>query len=268
METIIFDGKKIANQKLKELKERVSKIKLKGKLVSIIAGKNERNLVYAKLKKEAAQKIGLAIEIKDLGEKTSYKEIKELIQNLNENKDVAGIMLQLPLSDSLKSKTFMLIHLIQPEKDLDGMRDDSCYLAPVIKGVMEIVKISGLKSSYNIKVVVLGSKGFVGKKIVKELVRNNFSPQGLDLETKDLRKETIKADLLITACNQPGIVTKEMVKKGAVVIDVSSPKGDVKTKELIGEAGFVSPVPGGVGPMTIACLLENLVEKLEGNLIQ
>jgi methylenetetrahydrofolate dehydrogenase (NADP+)/methenyltetrahydrofolate cyclohydrolase len=268
METIIFDGKKFAQEKLEKLKEKVSKLGLKGKLVSIIAGEGERNLVYAKLKQEAAKKIGLTIEIKDLGEGLSYEEVKKEIEKLNKDADVAGIMLQLPLADNLKDKTSTLIHLIKPEKDLDGMRDDSCYLAPVVRGVMEIIKISGLKNSSNPKIVVLGAKGFVGKKIVRELMRNKFSPYGLDLENKDLGKETVKADLLVTTCSCPGIITGEMIKKGAVIIDVSSPKGDVKTEEIIGKAGFVSPVPGGVGPMTISYLLENLVEKLEGNLVQ
>jgi methylenetetrahydrofolate dehydrogenase (NADP+)/methenyltetrahydrofolate cyclohydrolase len=268
MKTIIFDGKKAANQKLEELKERVLKFGLKGKLASIIAGKSERNLVYAKLKEEAAKKIGLIIEIKDLGENVSCEEVGNLIQNLNEDNNVAGIMLQLPLIDNLKSKTSTLIHLVKPEKDIDGMRDDSCYLAPVVRGVMEIIKVSGAKIASNPYVIVLGGKGFVGKKIIKELIREGLSPNGLDVETKDLGKETIKADLLITSCHQPGIITGKMIKRGAVVIDVSSPKGDVKTEEVIGKASFISPVPGGVGPMTISCLLENLVEKLEGNLIQ
>ncbi len=268
MKTIIFDGKKFAQEKLEKLQEKVSRLGLRGKLVSIVAGKNERNLVYAKLKQEAAKKIGLMVEIKDLGENTSYEEVEKEIKKLNSEKDVEGIMLQLPLADNLKNKTSSLIHLIKPEKDIDGMRDDSSYLAPVVRAVMEVIKVSGLKVSNSPYIIVLGSEGFVGKKIIKELKRIGFFPKGLDVETKNLGKETIKADLLITACSCPGIITKEMIKNGAIVIDVSSPQGDVKTEEMIGRVNFISPVPGGVGPMTISCLLENLVEKLEGNLVQ
>jgi methylenetetrahydrofolate dehydrogenase (NADP+)/methenyltetrahydrofolate cyclohydrolase len=268
MKTIIFDGNKFVQGKIKKLKERVKKLKNKGKLVSLVVGKNERNLVYAKLKQKKAEEIGLKVEIKDLGENASYEEIKEEIEKLNEDSKVSGIMLQLPLTDSLKDKTSSLIHLIKEEKDIDGMRDDSCYLAPVVRAVMEIIKVSGLKISNNPYVVVLGSNGFVGKKLMKELVRKKFSPKGLDIAIKNLKKETLETDLLITTCHQPGIIGGEMVKEGAVIIDVSSPKGDVQVDEVIGKVKFISPVPGGVGPLTVFYLLENLVEKLEWNLLQ
>ncbi len=261
-----FDGKKLAKEKLEVLKKRVSELKkrkVKLKLISILIGDNPSGKLYLKLKKDASGSIGTNLEIKRYGQGVSVEKIISEIKRLNSDHFVHGIMVQLPLPPkfSLEDKE-KIINAIDFKKDVDGLREKSFYLTPVVKAVIETVKEADffLPVGREIKVVVVGAKGFEGRKIFNVFKEMGYKVVGVDKETSNLKEKTLDADILISVTGSPGIIGKDAVKEGAVVIDVGYPKGDVVTEEVSLKASFISPVPGGVGPVTIACLLENLVD--------
>ena len=172
-------------------------------------------------------------------------------------------MLQLPLPAHFARDRNKIIRAIDSKKDVDGMTADSPFITPVVKAVIDTLDSSKISQPKSVSTVVVGAKGFVGKKIVKLLRDKGSRVAVCDLDTKDLGARTSKADILISATGVAGLISADMVKRGAVVIDVGAPKGDVRTEEVKEKAGFISPVPGGVGPVTIVSLLENLVENVE-----
>lgn len=269
MQAIVFDGRAFAKEKEKDLRfkiaDRVTAFRLRKrgiipKLASILVGDNAASELYLNLKKKAAERIGSVVEIHNFSENVKPGEVMSLIKKLNLDNSTHGIMIQLPLPRSLFLEAKRLIDAIDPEKDVDGMRDDSPFVAPVVKAVIEIVRQSELRFKIDDlrKIVVVGSEGFVGRKLIKELRVNGFRVKGYDIETSNLKHHTVNADILISATGIPDLIRGEMVKDGAVVIDVGSPKGDVNFAEVSQKASFITPVPGGVGPVTISCLLENL----------
>ena len=173
-------------------------------------------------------------------------------------------MIPLPLPKNFSEKDRdEIIKTITKEKDVDGLQDDSPYLTPTVKSVLEVIKEATPHVTLKVpplKVAVVGARGFEGKKIFKVLNEMGYEVEGLDRKIENLKTKTKEADILISVTGSPGIIGKEEVKEGAVIIDVGSPKGDVKTEEIMEKAAFISPVPGGIGPVTISCLLENLVE--------
>jgi len=263
MNTAVFDGRGFAKGKENKLKSEVKKLRSKGikpKLVSILVGEDPASALYVNLKRSAAERVGAEVEIVKLqkGEKT--EKLKDIIKKYNKNKAVHGIMVQLPLPDSLKLEAKSIINAISPEKDVDGLREDSPYITPVVKAVLAALEVGTKYITPSVlRTVVAGAGGFEGKKIIKALSDMGYDVFGLGRETKDLATYTKQADILISVTGQEGLIRKDMVKKGALIIDVGSPKGDVD-KNAYGKASFVSPVPGGIGPVTISCLLENLVE--------
>jgi len=274
---MMFDGRQFALQKASELVGEIAKLKKKGvapKLASIVIGDEGGGRLYQSLKKKAAERIGAKVEIKSLSSSINLEEVVNLIKKLNADKLVHGIMVQLPLPKKFsQSDRDKIISAIAKEKDVDGLRDDSPYLAPAVKAVLAAIKETPPLKVRSYKVVVVGAEGFVGQKIVKVLKGKGYQVDGVDIETKDpvkpqqgwshrvsLKLKTKNADILISATGREGLITGNMVKSGAVVIDVGSPKGDVKFDEVVKKASFMTPVPGGIGPVTISCLLENLVE--------
>ena len=264
---IVFDGRFVSKKKEEDLKNLIDKLRKKGvipKLVSILVGDNKASNLYLSLKQKAADRIGAKVEIIKFDEDIKVGKIINLIKKYNKNKYVHGIMVQLPLPPILKPKTDEIIHAIIPEKDVDGMRYESPFLTPVTKAVL-----SAIKDALNIvrpplkeaplKVVIVGYTGFEGSKIYKVLKGEGYRVLGANLKTKNLGAKTKNADILVSATGVAGLISGDMVKRGAVVIDVGAPKGDIVTDELINKASFISPVPGGIGPVTISCLLENLV---------
>lgn len=261
----IFDGRALAATKEVKLKDEISllrKVGITPKLVSIIVGKNPASKLYVSLKKRATEKVGAELETKKFGYDAASSQLINLIEKLNKEKPVHGIMVQLPLPESFsKSDRDRIINAINPKKDVDGLREDSPYLHPTVKAVIEAVKMAGLRiKNYELKrLTVVGAQGFVGKKIAKLLKERSYQVLECNSRTKDLKAKTKKADILISATGVPGLIKKDMVRKGVVVVDVGAPLGDVD-KEVYQKASFVTPVPGGIGPVTIAFLLENLVE--------
>jgi methylenetetrahydrofolate dehydrogenase (NADP+) / methenyltetrahydrofolate cyclohydrolase len=286
--TIIFDGKEFAKKNEGELREKVVLLKKKGitpKLVSIVVGDVDGAIKYQEMKKKAGERIGIEVEIKKFQTDTKVSELSEFIKTLNSNKDTHGIMIQLPLpSNFSKEDRGTLINKIDSKKDVDGMREDSLYVAPVVKAVVEAIEesfnviaseqsergdlLNGnaerlLRSARNdgMRVVVIGAKGFEGKKMVKELNGQGFVVHEFDKDSEPstMNPELKNADVGISCTGASGLITGDMVKEGVIAIDVGSPKGDFDFESVTKKASFITPVPGGIGPVTIACLMENII---------
>jgi methylenetetrahydrofolate dehydrogenase (NADP+)/methenyltetrahydrofolate cyclohydrolase len=232
------------------------------KLASIIIGNDPVSTLYVSLKKKAAQRIRAELDVYFLKENSKPEEIITLIGTLNNDKNVHGIMVQLPLPEVISNAKLQIINSIKPEKDVDGLRDESPFLHSTAKAIIEIIteakKDTPLKET-PCKVVVVGATGMVGKPLVKQLRSEGYEVIECNTRTLDLKNETLQADILVSVAGVPNIIKGDMVKDGVVVIDVGSPKGDVEFERVSKRASFITPVPGGVGPVTISCLLENLI---------
>lgn len=268
--TYFFDGKALAEEKRRELKRRVASLSKKGvvsTLASILVAPNESSLFYTNLKRKFAESVGCKLNVFEFEQNVSKKDILEKIEELNLKKDVDGIMIQLPLpSNFTVSDREELINKIAKEKDIDGLRDDSSYLAPVVRAVLEVLKEA---TSYivrlplkarSLKVLVVGAKGFEGKKISRTLLDMGYDVREVDKNNQpDLKKYLRNSSLIISATGQKDVIKASDVTPGSILIDVGYPLGDIE-KEAYKKAFFVCPVPGGVGPLTIAFLIVNLVE--------
>jgi methylenetetrahydrofolate dehydrogenase (NADP+)/methenyltetrahydrofolate cyclohydrolase len=262
---IVFDGRKFAAEKEVALGVRVLGLKARGvypKLASILVGNDPASQLYVNLKKKAAERIGAEVDIYLIKENSKLGDLIILIKTLNADKTVHGIMIQMPLPGNLANFRSQIINAIKPEKDVDGLRDDSLFLHPTSKAVVQIInearKEIPLKDS-PFKVVVVGATGMVGKPLVHELKKEKYEVIECSTETSDLKSKTLQGDILVSTTGVPGIIKGDMVKAGAIVVDVGSPKGDVDFAKVEKIAAYISPVPGGVGPVTITCLLENLI---------
>ncbi len=289
--TIFFDGREYARKKEEILKSKVDDLRKRGiipKLTSIIIGNDAGSILYQNLKKKAAERIGAKLDILNFDEKTSVNEVVDIIEKLNVDPLVHGIMIQLPLPTKFKKDDKdTLINAITKEKDIDGLRKDSLFLHPTAKAVLEILnyaieKIHMSSKTGQNKVCIVGATGMVGKPLTTELknmknnqnYKNTFVPYlckylrsnsfeilEVDIKTPKLSNITRSADVLISCTGVFEIIKKSMVKDGVILIDVGAPVGDIN-KRSFETASFVSPVPGGVGPVTICCLMENLISKL------
>ena len=266
---IIFDGKKLAREIEGDLSKKVSKLKEKGitpHLETIIDGGNPASVLYTKLKSEAAERIGATVGVFPIAKQKRDKRmlIKSLIRTLNEDPSVHGIMVQLPLTETVQLYTKEILRMIDPKKDVDGHLEKSKYKPATVAAILKIIalakeKVDLPKKNSLIKVAVVGSKGNVGKALLTELNREGYNTRGID-KRGSLRLTISDVDIVISATGSAGIIGGHLVKEGVVIIDAGSPKGDVLFNEVVGKASFITPVPGGVGPMTIACLMENLVK--------
>ena len=271
MKTQFFDGKEFARLKEKELKQivlRLKKEKIAPKLISISVGENSQNYLYLVLKQKAAKRIGCRLNIINLKASMKTSEIVKEIGWYNIDKNVHGIMVQLPLPKKfLKNDRKVIINSIERQKDVDGLRNDSPYITPVVKAIVEVIKnaSSYLPKNRETKVLLVGSRGFEGEKIFRTLDEMSYSIEGLDTGVKDLKARTLTADILISATGHGGLIKPNMIKEGVILIDIGSPKGDI-VRDAYKKASFVSPVPGGVGPVTVSCLMENLIYATRSNI--
>jgi methylenetetrahydrofolate dehydrogenase (NADP+)/methenyltetrahydrofolate cyclohydrolase len=273
----IFEGKKFAEEKLEVLSSEARLLRKKGirpKFVSILIGDNPGSVMYTNLKKRAAERIGCQLSVISYHGVTSSayqpsvekKEIIKKIEELNRDTTTHGIMIQLPFPDNFEARSKKeIINAITNEKDVDGMRDDSLFTTPVVKAVLYALEdaetfVRQPLRGNPYKVVVVGAEGFEGRKIVEVLKIEGYEVEGVDIETTDLRSKTKDADILVCATGVAGLIRGNMVKEGCVVIDIGAPKGDVEFESVSKKAEFITPVPGGIGPVTIVALLENLVE--------
>jgi methylenetetrahydrofolate dehydrogenase (NADP+) / methenyltetrahydrofolate cyclohydrolase len=273
--THIFNGKEFADRKLTKLENKVDSLIKKGirpNLVSILVGNNRASKLYVGLKEKVGKKIGIDVTPVYLSQKTDKSGIIAKIQKFNIDKKINGIMLQLPLPNNFNSDDKdEIIGNILSSKDVDGLRIDSPFIHPTSRAVLEVLdlalnKVNPQVSGITYKVCVVGSSGMVGRPLVKILKNLGYEVVEADGGIKNLKSVTSEADILISCCGVPGIIKKDMIKVGVVLIDVGAPVGDVE-KEAYNKASFTSPVPGGIGPVTISCLLENVINTIERNYI-
>ena len=271
--SIRIDGKQISAQIKDELKERVEKENLEVTLAVIQVGNDPASTVYVGNKKKACEYIGIRSLAYELPEETPEEELLQLIKELNDRDDVNGILVQLPLPAHMDEDK--VIQTISPKKDVDGFHPQSVgalsigqpgFVSCTPAGVIQLLKRTGVEIDGK-ECVIVGRSNIVGKPMALLMLRENATVTVCHSHTKDLKEVTKRADILIVAIGKPKFITKEYVKDGAVVIDVGIHRGaDVK---LCGDVDYddvapithaITPVPGGVGPMTIAMLMNNCVE--------
>ena len=282
--TKIIDGKIISASVKERVKAEVSALKEKGITVGlavIIVGEDPASKVYVSNKKKACENLGIISEEYALPESTTNEELLALIDELNSKPSINGILCQLPLPSHLDEK--LIINSIDPEKDVDAfhpfnvgkiMIGDFDFLPCTPAGVMEMLKYENIEVEGK-TCVVIGRSNIVGKPMNMLLLHQNGTVTVCHSKTKNLKEVCKNADILVAAVGRPKFVTEDMVKEGAVVIDVGINRvdgklcGDVDFENVKNKASAITPVPGGVGPMTIAMLMQNTLTaaKKQNNLI-
>lgn len=272
----IIDGKLISGQIKDELRERVEALKMEGRnicLAVIQVGNDPASSVYVGNKKKACAYIGIESRAYELPEETSEQELLELIDKLNRDDTVHGILVQLPVPKQINEEH--IINAISPAKDVDGFHPASVGALSIGKkgfvsctpaGIIQLLKRSGIEIEGK-ECVVIGRSNIVGKPMAMLLLRENGTVTVCHSRTKNLREVCKRADILIVAIGKPKMIDASYVKEGATVIDVGIHRnengklcGDVDYESVEPVAGAITPVPGGVGPMTIAMLMNNCVE--------
>lgn len=275
----IIDGKKISTEIKDELKEKVASLKKGGveiTLAVIQVGNDPASTVYVGNKKKACEYIGINSLSYELPEATTEKELLDLVEELNGRADVNGILVQLPVPKHIDENK--IINAISAKKDVDGFHPESVgalsigqkgFVSCTPAGVIELLKRSNIDIAGK-ECVVIGRSNIVGKPMALLLLRENGTVTICHSRTKDLKEVTKRADILVAALGKPKFITKDYVKEGAVVIDVGIHRdennklcGDVDFADVEPVASAITPVPGGVGPMTITMLMKNCVESAE-----
>ena len=269
----IIDGKRISAEVKDECKERVKREQLDITLAVIQVGNDPASTVYVGNKKKACEYIGIHSLAYELPEKTSEKELLELVEKLNRDDEVHGILVQLPLPEHIDEDK--VIRKISPKKDVDGFHPQSVgalsigqagFVSCTPAGIVQLLKRSGVETEGK-ECVIVGRSNIVGKPMALLMLRENATVTVCHSRTKNLKEVTKRADILIVAIGKPKFITAAYVKEGAVVIDVGIHRnennklcGDVDFDSVAPLASAITPVPGGVGPMTIAMLMNNCVE--------
>jgi methylenetetrahydrofolate dehydrogenase (NADP+) / methenyltetrahydrofolate cyclohydrolase len=269
----VIDGKAVAARVKREVAEEVAGLGIKPGLATILVGDDPASAVYVRMKREDSAEVGFESFHHEPGGDVSAEELAALIRSLNDDERVHGILLQLPLPEHLDQDDF--ISLIDPAKDVDGLTTVNAgllmhgrpeALVPCTPaGCMELLRDAGVELS-GARAAVLGRSILVGKPMVQLLLAANATVTQCHSRTRDLPAVCREADVLIAAVGSAGLVTDDMVREGAVVIDVGTNRGanglvgDVDFEAVAEKAGAITPVPGGVGPMTRAMLLVNTVK--------
>ena len=278
-----IDGKAFSQVILEKIREEHNQLKEKyGKqagLAVVIVGNNPASQVYVRNKIKACENVGFYSENIELDENISEKELLQEIDKLNKNDRINGILVQLPLPSHINE--LEIINSISPEKDVDGFHvanigkmvigDETGFLSCTPYGIMQLLE------EYKIEIagkdaVIIGRSNIVGKPMALMLIQKGATVQVCNSRTKDLRKKLNDADIIIVAAGVPKLLKKEDVKEGAVVIDVGINRvdgkicGDVDYEEVAERASYITPVPGGVGPMTIASLIKNTFKSYKNSL--
>lgn len=272
----LIDGKAISALIKDELKVEVEGLHAQGRdacLAVIQVGEDSASTVYVRNKKRACEYIGIKSQSYELPEETTEDELIALVKKLNKDDGVNGILVQLPLPEHICEENVLLT--ISPEKDVDGFHPETVgkmcigtkgYLPCTPAGIIQLLKRSGI-SIEGKECVVIGRSNIVGKPMALLLLRENGTVTIAHSRTKDLKEITRRADILVVAVGKPKYITKDYVKEGAVVIDVGIHRdennklcGDVDFADVVDHVSAITPVPGGVGPMTIAMLMNNCVE--------
>ncbi|MHA2378407.1 MAG: bifunctional 5,10-methylenetetrahydrofolate dehydrogenase/5,10-methenyltetrahydrofolate cyclohydrolase [Candidatus Thorarchaeota archaeon] len=282
----VIKGRRLSKRIRREVKAEVERLTekhgLAPKLVTVIVGEDPGSQMYVRMKHKASNKAGILSDHYDLSESTTQDELLSLINKMNQDSAVHGILVQLPLPDQIDEKT--IIGAIHSKKDVDGFSPVNVYRlfygdeelsSATPQGIVTILDSIGLDDLSGKHVVIINRSTIVGKPLIMLLLNRNATVTVCHSRTADLPSFTRKADVLVSAIGRrqdesdPFYITSDMVKEDAVVIDVATPLGDVDFENVKEKASCVTPVPGGVGPMTITMLLKNVLAAykvlIEGN---
>ena len=272
----LIDGKKLAQKRREEVKLAVDDLKQQGivpGLAVILVGEDSASQVYVRNKEKACREVGFHSEVYRLPEQTTQEEVLQLIDRLNHDDAIHGLLVQLPVPKHIDEKA--VIHAISPKKDVDGFLPENlgslligepAFEPCTPKGCIDLIKETGIEIAGK-KAVVVGRSNIVGKPVAMMLLRENATVTICHSKTKNLKEELLTADIVVAAVGKANFITGDMIKPGAVVIDVGINRlengklaGDVDQSSLEGHDCWLTPVPGGVGPMTITMLMKNTLE--------
>ena len=274
---MILDGKKLRDELLVQYKEKIKEEKLNITLAIILVGNNEASKLYIKNKEKYCTEVGIKVDKYLLDEDTSEEVLINIIKDLNEDEKVTGIILQSPVPNGIDFDKCS--GMILPSKDVDGFTKDNVYnlylnkksiLPCTVKGIIKLLEYYNIEINGK-NVAIIGRGNIVGKPLAMALENRNATVSLLHSKTKDLKMFTKDADIVVVACGIPKLLKKEMIKEGSVVIDVGISRvdgkivGDIDFDNIKDIALFVTPNPGGIGPMTIAMIIDNLIEMGEVN---
>lgn len=267
---MILEGKMVAEKRNQILKDKIAHEQLKLKAAIILVGNDPASVTYVNAKLRAAKRVGIAVDIIRLDESITSEELTNIIIDLNNDDEVTGILLQLPIPVHLDEKFF--INLIDPSKDIDGFTlfnqgelfQNIANINPATpQGIMNLLDYYKIDLE-GMDVLVIGRSQIVGLPVAKMILDRHATVTITHLKTKDLTIYSKHADLIVVAAGHPNLLTADMVKEGVIVVDVGINKvdgkivGDVDFENVSKKARYISPVPRGVGPMTINALLENI----------
>ena len=272
----LIDGKQLAQKRREEIKLAVEELKTQGitpGLAVILVGEDPASQVYVRNKEKACHEVGFYSEVHRLPADTSQEDLLNLIDRLNNDEKIHGLLVQLPVPKHIDEKA--VIHAISPKKDVDGFLPENlgslligeqAFEPCTPKGCIDLIKESGMEIAGK-KAVVVGRSNIVGKPVAMMLLREHATVTICHSKTKNLKEELLAADIVVAAIGRANFITGDMIKDGAVVIDVGINRlpdgkmaGDVDRASLEGRDCWLTPVPGGVGPMTITMVMKNTLE--------
>ena len=270
----VIDGKILAAKVREELAAKIADCAKTPVLAVVLIGNNEASRIYVRNKQKAAQEVGIKCDIHELPADVTQAQLQQFIENLNHNPEINGIIIQQPLPQHLE--VLPLLQLIEPKKDVDGfgpinlgllvLRSSQAVIAATPKGILRMLNSTGVNLQGK-HVVIIGRSNIVGKPLAQLLLSQDCTVTVTHSKTQNLPQITATADIVIAACGCPKMVEASWLKPEAIVIDVGINRGqdgklcgDVDFDGVLDKVSFISPVPGGVGPMTVAMLLENTYE--------
>ena len=272
----LIDGKQLAQQKQAEIKEKTAALKAKGitpGLAVILVGEDPASQIYVRNKERACQEVGFYSKVYRLPGDSQEKVVLALIDQLNKDERIHGLLVQLPLPEHIDEQK--VISAISSKKDVDGFLPENlgalligekAFVPCTPKGCIELIKQTGIEIAGK-RAVVVGRSNIVGKPVAMMLLKENATVTICHSKTQNLKEELLRADIVVAAVGKPQFITGDMIKEGAVVIDVGTNRladgklvGDVDRASLGEKECYLAPVPGGVGPMTIAMLMANTLE--------
>lgn len=269
---IILDGKKVSNQIYTELKNKIDNEKIKAKLAVIHIGDDEPSKIYIRNKNKVCKQLGIDFVEYKFESSITENELISLITKLNKDSSISGILLQSPLPSTIDAKN--VFNIINPKKDVDGFNPinigklvigDPLFIPCTPNGIIKLLEYYNINIEGK-KVVILGRSNIVGKPLVQCLLNKNATITICHSKTQNLKSETKQADILISAVGKPKFIKQDWIKKDTIIIDVGINRdsngeicGDIDFDNVKEKASYITPVPGGIGPMTIAMLMQNTI---------
>lgn len=269
---IILDGKKVSNQIYTELKNKIDNEKIKAKLAVIHIGDDEPSKIYIRNKNKVCKQLGIDFVEYKFESSITENELISLITKLNKDSSISGILLQNPLPSTIDAKK--VFNIINPKKDVDGFNPinigklvigDPLFIPCTPDGIIKLLEYYNINIEGK-KVVILGRSNIVGKPLVQCLLNKNATITICHSKTQNLKSETKQADILISAVGKPKFIKQDWIKKDTIIIDVGINRdsngeicGDIDFENVKEKASYITPVPGGIGPMTIAMLMQNTI---------